>query len=204
MCAAVAFAGTLAAPTPVVNAGGVVNATSYAYAGLPSGGIAQGSLFAIFGSNLGPTRFVQPTALPIPTTLGNVSVKVTSGTTTAQAPLFLASSGQITALLPSTIAVGTASLTVTTSAGTSAAQSFQVVAGSFGTFALNSGGSGAAVITNPSFTPFALTKARRSLPAGKRARSRRSARPGIAGYGRERMWCERGGSNSHALAGAGT
>jgi uncharacterized protein (TIGR03437 family) len=159
ICFGLALAGTAAAQAPVVNAGGVVNAASYAYAGLPSGGIAQGSLFAVYGSNLGPTPYVQPTAFPIPTTLGGVSVKVTSGSTTAQALMFLASSGQVTALLPSTVPVGTAQLTVTTAAGTSAPQSFQVVANSFGIFALNSGGSGAAVITNPQFSPFTLTNA---------------------------------------------
>jgi uncharacterized protein (TIGR03437 family) len=157
VCITLAVAGVASAQTPTIDAGGVVNAASYAYAGLPSGGIAQGSLFAIFGKNLGPTPFVQPTTFPIPTTLGGVSVKVTSGSTTGQALMFLASSGQITALLPSNIPVGTASLTVTTSAGTSAAQSFQVVASSFGVFSLNSGGTGAAVITNPGFKPFTLS-----------------------------------------------
>ncbi len=153
------FAATLAAQTPTINAGGVVNAASYAYAGLPSGGIAQGSIFAIFGTNLGPTPFAQPSGYPIPTTLGGVSVKVTSGSTTGQAYLFLASSGQITAMLPSNIPVGTASLTVTNGSATSAPQSFQVVSSSFGTFALNSGGSGPGVITNANVVPFGLTKA---------------------------------------------
>jgi len=62
-------------------------------------------------------------------------------------------------MLPSNIAVGTASLTVTANGATSAPQVFQVVASSFGTFALNSGGSGPGVITNASVVPFGLTKA---------------------------------------------
>ena len=58
VCITLAVAGLASAQTPTIDAGGVVNAASYAYAGLPSGGIAQGSLFAIFGKNLGPTPFV--------------------------------------------------------------------------------------------------------------------------------------------------
>src|SRR4051794_32157043 len=157
-CAA-ALAGSLAAQAPSINANGVVNAASYAYSGLPSAAIGQGSIFAIFGTNLGPATFAQAGAYPIPTTLGGTSVKVTGGPVTAQAYLFLSSAGQITAMLPSIIPVGTASLTVTTAAGTSTAQSFQVAAGSFGVFAMNSGGSGPGVITNAESKPFGLVSA---------------------------------------------
>ena len=147
------------AQTPSIDNGGVVNAASYAYAGLPSSAIAQGSIFAIFGKNLGPAIFAQSGAYPIPTQLGGTSVKVTSGAVTAQAFLFLASAGQITAMLPSNIPAGSASLTVTTSAGTSAGQSFQVAANSFGTFAANSGGSGPGIITDADYKSFNATTA---------------------------------------------
>ena len=120
-----------------------MNAASYALAGLPSAAIGQGSIFAIFGNNLGPAPFAQSGAYPIPTILGGTSVRVTSGSTSGSAFLFLASAGQITAMLPSNIPPGAAILTVTTGAGTSAPVSFQVAANSFGTFAANSGGSGA-------------------------------------------------------------
>ena len=153
------FGGSLAAQTPSVNAGGIVNAASYAFAGLPSAGIGQGSIFAIFGNNLGPTPYQQPSGYPIPTTLGGVTVKVTSGSTTANTYLFLVSSGQITAMLPSNIPAGSATLTVTTASGTSAPQTFQVAASSFGTFAANSGGSGPGVITNGNYQAFGLTTA---------------------------------------------
>ncbi len=63
---ALGLAGTLAAQTPAIDSGGVVNAASYAYAGLPSAGIAQGSIFAIFGNNLVPTPFAQPSGYPFP------------------------------------------------------------------------------------------------------------------------------------------
>ena len=45
---------TLSAQPPLISHPGVVNAASYMPAGLPAGSIAQGSLFTIFGANLGP------------------------------------------------------------------------------------------------------------------------------------------------------
>src|SRR5689334_6138851 len=105
ICLGAAMTTSAVAQAPSVTAGGIVNVGSYAYSDLPSGAIAQGSIFGIFGTNLGPAQFVQATSYPLPTTLGGTSVKVTSGSTTAQAIIFLASSGQINALLPSSIAV---------------------------------------------------------------------------------------------------
>ena len=91
LCLTLSITGSVFGQAPSVPAGGVVNAASYAYAGLPSAAIGQGSIFAIFGSNLGPSPFVQPSAYPIPTTLGGTSVRVTSGSTSGSAFLFLAS-----------------------------------------------------------------------------------------------------------------
>ena len=156
---AVILATAAFAQTPSVDVGGVVNVASYAYADLPSGPIAPGSIFGIFGKNLGPTPFAQASGYPIPTTLGGTTVKVTSGATTANALLFLASSGQINALLPSSIPAGNATLTVTANGLTSAAAAFKVGANSFGTFSLNAGGSGPGAITNPAGATYGLTKA---------------------------------------------
>jgi hypothetical protein len=44
---------SLAQAQPIVRA--ALNAVSYTAPGLPGSGIAQGSIFAVFGSNLGPT-----------------------------------------------------------------------------------------------------------------------------------------------------
>ena len=153
------LAGSALAQTPSVDPGGVVNVASYAYADLPSGSIAQGSIFGIFGKNLGPTPYAQAGAYPIPTTLGGTVVKITSGSVTANAPIFLASSGQINALLPSNVPVGNATLTVTANGQTSAAASFKVVANSFGTFTLNSGGSGPGAITDTAGKTYGFTSA---------------------------------------------
>ncbi|MDE3195631.1 MAG: hypothetical protein KGN84_04765, partial [Acidobacteriota bacterium] len=154
-----AAGGIALAQTPTIDPGGVVNVASYAYSALPSGGIAQGSIFGIFGKNLGPTPYAQATGYPLPTSLSNVTVKVTSGSTTVNAVLFLVSASQINALLPSSVPTGTATLTVTNNGQTSAPASFKVAANSFGTFALNQGGSGPGIITNAQSVPFGLTSA---------------------------------------------
>ena len=43
------------AQAPVIS-GGPVNAASYVIAGLPNANIAQGSMFVLFGNNIGPPR----------------------------------------------------------------------------------------------------------------------------------------------------
>jgi uncharacterized protein (TIGR03437 family) len=156
---ATCLATTAMAQTPSVDAGGVVNVASYAYADLPSGSIAQGSIFGIFGKNLGPTPYAQATTYPIPTSLAGTSVKITAGGTTANALIFVASATQINALLPSSVPVGNATLTVTVNGQTSAAASFKVIASSFGTFSLNTGGSGPGAITNAAGAVYGFTAA---------------------------------------------
>ncbi len=105
---------------PVVAAGGIVNAATYAHAGLPNAGIAQGSLFTIFGSGLGPAA--SPTlAFPLVTTLGGVSISVLQGSTTVAAIPVYVGPGQINAIMPSSTPLGADNLTVTYQGQTSAA-----------------------------------------------------------------------------------
>src|SRR5579871_5604808 len=60
--------------TPIVNSAN--NSADY------STTLAQGSLFVVFGQNLGPTNFVQVSAFPLPNILSGTSITVTSGSTT--------------------------------------------------------------------------------------------------------------------------
>ena len=83
---------------PVVNNGGVVNAASFTPQPYPNSGIAQGSVFTIFGTGLGPAQHVEA-GFPLPTTLGNSSVAVTVDGTTVNAILFYVAAGQINALI---------------------------------------------------------------------------------------------------------
>ena len=64
---------------PSVPKGGVLNSASYALQGLPNSGIAQGSIFVVFGTGLGPSTLQKISTFPIQTTLGGTSVQVTSG-----------------------------------------------------------------------------------------------------------------------------
>src|SRR5215470_7709466 len=80
----------LVAQTPAIRLHGVVNAASYAATGLPNGSIAQGSLFTIFGANLGPAQPASASSFPLGSTLAGVSISVTQGTTTVAAlPLYV-------------------------------------------------------------------------------------------------------------------
>ena len=143
LCAAAAALGQ-----PVVTANGMVNAASAIQAGLPNGNLAQGSIFSIYGQNMGPAApGVSATSFPLPTTLSNVSVNVKdSAGANHAAILFFVYAGQINALLPSATATGQASLTVTYNNQTSAPQTFNVVAKSVGLFARNAAGSGPGVV----------------------------------------------------------
>jgi len=135
---------------PFVSAGGIVNAAGYQAPSSPGGAIAQGSVFTIFGANLGPplpgnvaSRF------PLDTTLAGVSVRLVhqSGQTLAAIPLFV-SATQINAILPSATPVGLVTVAVTFNGRASNPEAFKVVKSSFGVFTRNSAGTGPAIAQN--------------------------------------------------------
>jgi uncharacterized protein (TIGR03437 family) len=154
-----AFAGFAAAQTPAITPNGIVNVASYAYAGLPSGGIAPGSMFVAFGTNLGPVTLTQATAFPLGTTLGGTSVQISAGGKTFDAPLNYTSAGQVVGILPSAVPSGAATMTITYNGAKSAAQSFTVSENSFGTFAVNAAGTGPGAITSAAGAVFTSTAA---------------------------------------------
>jgi hypothetical protein len=57
----------------------VQNAASDIPSGLPNGGIAEGALFVVKGSNLGPATFIQQTSFPFTTSIGGASIQVRWG-----------------------------------------------------------------------------------------------------------------------------
>ena len=63
--------------------------------------IAQGSMFVIFGSAMGPSPLVSATQLPLPMALAGTSVTVKSGNTTLTCPMFYTSYEQVVAVMPS-------------------------------------------------------------------------------------------------------
>jgi uncharacterized protein (TIGR03437 family) len=131
-----------------VNYRGVVNAGSFAPPGSPSGQIALGSVFSIFGSQIGPATPAQASAFPLQDKLAGVSVSVTQGTTTLPAFPIVVTAGQVNAIMPSKAPLGLVSVTVTYNGATSNPTFATVVASSFGIFAVNSGGFGPGILQN--------------------------------------------------------
>ena len=122
----------------VINDGGRIQSAAAA-----SSAIAPGSLASLFGQNLSATT-AQAGALPLPASLGGVTLAVTdSAGVQHSAPLLYVSPGQINFLVPDNVSTGSATFTV---AGVSPSQSFaatvQAVAPTL--FSMNGNGSGVA------------------------------------------------------------
>lgn len=90
---------------------GIVNVASNIPPGMPNYGIAQGSLFAIYGSNLGPPT-LSVANLPLPTTAGLSGTSVTIGVngTTVTAPIYFTRTDVVVAVMPSNAPVGSGTL----------------------------------------------------------------------------------------------
>ena len=118
----------------------ITNAAS----GLP-GGVSPGEIVVIYGASLGPATLMSAPiadATTLPVSLGGVSVSF-SGTA---APIVYVSATQTAVQVPYELAgSSSASVTVTTGAGTSPAFSVPVVLAAPGLFTLNYGGTGQVV-----------------------------------------------------------
>src|SRR5262249_32086482 len=126
----------------------VVNVASYYPPGLPAGSIAQGSMFAIFGSGLGPAQGVLQNGATLAATFSGVSVQVTQGTTTVNAyPLYVGQS-QINAVMPSNAPIGWVSVWVTYNNVKSNPSPVYIVHDSPGIFAALGTGIGPAAMQN--------------------------------------------------------
>jgi len=111
-------------------------------------GIAQGSLFVVFGSNIGPVQIAQAGSLPLQDQVGGTSITVTSGATTLSCPMIYALAGQAAAILPSAIPAGPASLMLTYNGMPSFFPvTINVVPAAIGLFTVGSSGSGPGVFT---------------------------------------------------------
>jgi uncharacterized protein (TIGR03437 family) len=137
----------LAHAQPVIT-GGPVNAASYALAGLPNANIAQGSMFILFGRNLGPSTQANASSFPLPANLGGTSISVTVGGTAVNAIMLYSNSSQVAAILPSTTPIGAGMLTLSLNSNASNAVPIQVVPNTLGIFTRNQSGSGPGVLFN--------------------------------------------------------
>lgn len=137
------FQAALASPT-ITN---VENAASNNPQGLPNAPIAQGAIFIIQGTDLGPANISIASSAFQSTTLSNTSVAVTMNGTTVNVPLYYTSAGQVAGLLPSNTPTGTGTITVTYAGATSATAPITVVANNLGIFTVNSSGEGPGIVT---------------------------------------------------------
>jgi len=148
---------------PVVT--GVLNAASYTDPRLPGAGIAPGSIFVVTGTGLGPANLVVAPVAFQSTSLSGTSVSVTVNNKTVSAPMYYTSANQIAALLPSstpTTPFGSnlqATVTVTYNGESSPSTPFQGVGGVVGLFAVDSSGSGPAIVTYPDYSLVSAAKA---------------------------------------------
>ncbi len=115
----------------------VFNAANRIPRALPGHGVAQGALFAIKGTDLGPAELVKAT-FPLPTTdgLGGVTVTIQVGDTTVNGILVLASATEVDVILPSNTPVGEGTVTLTFN-GDSATGQIVAVASAFGLFSID-------------------------------------------------------------------
>ena len=142
------FASALHAQNPTVPRGGILNNAGYVVDGLPGDGVARGSMFAVFGSQLGPATAVVAAELPLRTALGGTSIEITVGGVTRQAFLLVSSAGQLAAVMPSDVPAGAGALTVIVNGIRSQPTPFKVVNSAFGIFSRNQAGLGPAIMQN--------------------------------------------------------
>ena len=121
------------------------SASSYA-SGENGFGIAQGSLFVVYGQALGPNPIQQASSFPIPVALAGTSVQINMTGTNYTAPVIYSSFAQVAAILPSVVPIGDGTLVVTYNGAAASPIPIHVVKSAFGIFTLTSNGVGAGVI----------------------------------------------------------
>lgn len=147
---------------PLFSAGptitGIGNAASNRLFASP---VAQGSIFIIQGSGLGPANISVASAPFQSTTLSGTSVAVldTVGMTTVNALMYYTSDTQVAALLPSNAPTGTLAFQVTYNGQTSSPVSHGVVANNVGIFTVDSSGQGPGIVTYSDYSLVSAAKA---------------------------------------------
>lgn len=150
------LAGTLAAQSPSFT--GIVNPGSDLPPGVPNYGIAQGSVFIIYGSNLGGSSLAQA-SLPLPNTLNGTSITISpSGGPPLNVPIVYTYQGQVAAVMPSTAPIGNDTLTLTYN-GKNGSFPVAVTASTFGISTATGSGNGQAAVTFGDYTYVTPTNA---------------------------------------------
>ncbi len=136
------------AQLPLLYNRSVYNSASYLPGGIPAAAIAQGSIFTVFGANLGPAKALTQPSFPLATTLGNVAITVVQGSTTVSAIPVYVSASQINAIMPSNAPLGAASLRVTYNNANSNFLPVRIANTAFGIFTALGTGIGPGILQN--------------------------------------------------------
>lgn len=158
-----------------LNITGVQNAASNIVPGLPNSGIAQGAIFVVKGTGLGPAALSTASTPFQSTSVSNTSVAVNVGTTTVNALMYYTSAGQVAALLPSNTPTGAGTISVTYNGQTSAQVPITVVANNVGVFTIDSSGQGPGIVT---YADYSLVSAVKSATCGGPNTTCGAANPG--------------------------
>ena len=137
----------------------VENAASNLTPGLPNAGIAQGAIFIVQGSSLGPATLTFAPAAFQTNTVSGTSVAVTVNGTTVNAPLYYTSAGQVAALLPSNTPTGAGTVQVTYNGTPSTTGPITVVPNNVGVFTIDSTGQGPGIVTYADYSLVSAAKA---------------------------------------------
>ena len=145
------FSASLSAAPAVA---GVYNAASWVVPHQTNSGIAQGALFTVTGTGLGPITIQHADSYPLPTTQGlaGTTIQVRVNGVTENCIMIYSLDTQVAAILPSATPIGTGTLTLSYQ-GAESSIAIQVLAANFGTFALNEDGTGPGVFTDASNNP---------------------------------------------------
>ena len=136
------------AQAPLLYNHSVFNAASYMPGGVPAAAIAQGSVFTLFGANMGPATPATANSFPLGTTLASVSLSVVQGSITVSAIPLYVSASQINAIMPSNAPLGAASLRVTFNNAASNYLPVRITNTAFGIFTALGTGLGPGVLQN--------------------------------------------------------
>ncbi len=132
---------------PVVNGAGVVNNASYTN----TPGIARGSIFAVFGQDLGPEQLQVVSRFPLSARLAGTSVRVSVAGQSVDALILYTSASQVGAVLPSGTPVGQGTLTVSYDGQASTSVPVNIVDQAPGLFTVNQQGTGPAAVTDENY-----------------------------------------------------
>jgi uncharacterized protein (TIGR03437 family) len=130
----------------------VYNAASSLVQGLPNSGIAQGAVFVVTGTDLGPTTLAIAPSPFQSTNLDGTTVSITVGSTTTNALMYYTSAGILAALLPSNTPLGSANMIVNYQGSASASFAVTVAQNNVGVFTFSQDGEGVAIATYPDYS----------------------------------------------------